>query len=67
VSLVYESDFGFFLKTDVPVPIVSRPAFATTTATYGKKTAPTSANQRNGLGNITVRMKQSVRTIMEIK
>ena len=47
--------------------MVSLPAFATTTDIYGNKTAPISVNQRYGLGRVTVRMKQRVRIIIEMK
>ena len=47
--------------------IVSRPAFATITAMYGRTTAPNSAIHRYGLGKITARMKQKVLIIIEIK
>jgi hypothetical protein len=47
--------------------IVSRPAFAMTTAIYGRVTAPKRANHLKGLGRITVRIKQRVRIIMEMK
>ena len=47
--------------------MVSRPAFAITTAKYGKPAAPAKAIQRYGLGKITVKTKQAVRTIMEMK
>ena len=50
-----------------PGRTVSRPAFATTTAIYGKVTAPTRANHRYGLGSNTVKIKQAVRIIMEMK
>jgi len=53
-----------FFRIDDPGTIVSRPAFAMTTAKYGSVTAPRSANQRYGLGKMTVRMKQPVRIIM---
>jgi len=43
--------------------IVSRPAFAITTAKYGNPTAPARANQRYGLGKITVKTKHAVLTL----
>jgi hypothetical protein len=67
LTQLYESERGFFFKIAVPGRIVSRPAFATTTAIYGKKTAPARAIHRNGLGRMTVKIKHAVRTIIEIK
>jgi hypothetical protein len=67
LTQLYERERGFFLSIAAPGTIVSRPAFATTTAMYGKNTAPARANQRKGLGRITVKIKHAVRTIMEIK
>jgi hypothetical protein len=64
---LYERERGFFFRIAAPGTMVSLPAFATTTAIYGRKTAPASANQRKGLGRMTVKIKQAVRTIMEIK
>ena len=52
---------------DAPGFTVSRPAFATTTAMYGSVTAPSSATHRYGLGSTTVKIKQNVRIIMEMK
>lgn len=47
--------------------MVSRPALAMTTATYGNVTAPKSANHLKGLGRITVRIKHKVLIIIEMK
>jgi hypothetical protein len=47
--------------------MVSRPAFAITTAMYGSVTAPKRANHLYGLGRITVRIKQRVLIIIEKK
>jgi hypothetical protein len=55
------------LRIAAPGMTVSRPAFATTTAMYGRTTAPRSANHRYGLGSNTVKRKQAVRTIIEKK
>ena len=46
---------------------VRRPptAFAITTATYGRITAPTTKTQRNGPLTTTARMTQAVRTAIE--
>jgi hypothetical protein len=65
--LSYSSDFDLSRSRASLGAKLSRPAFAITTAKYGKVTAPKSANQRQGLGKMTVKIKQAVRTIMEIK
>jgi hypothetical protein len=46
---------------------LSRPAFATTTDTYGKTTAPAMAIHRKGPCKKTAATKQKVRIIIEMK
>jgi hypothetical protein len=58
---------GLLLKIFVPGRTVSRPAFAITTATYGNNIAPANANHLYGLGKTTVRRKQTVLIIIEMR
>lgn len=67
VAKDYSIPRGLFFKIEAPGITVSRPALATTTAIYGSVTAPTRANHLNGLGRRTVKMKQVVLIIIEMK
>jgi len=67
VVLAYSIPRGLLLKIFAPGSTVSRPAFAITTAMYGRNIAPTSAIQRHGLGSATVRRKHAVRINIDMR